>query len=106
MVYEMRMYHVKYMRMDDMVERHKQWLPLFEEHGATLIGFWTTDIGIRPTLVYILAFKDLGAREKFWDDVLADKRWTDELGPDAKRDPLVEQQYISILRPVEFSPLK
>lgn len=104
MIYEQRHYNVRYGKAQEHARRLKRFQPLWEKHGAKLVGVWTTDIGSRDTQVVLIAFQDMAARTRFWRDVYQDgetAKLLSEMG-----EPVVESCDVSILVPEEFSPLK
>jgi len=77
-------------------------VPLFEKHGAKLIGAWQTAIGQSNEFIYILGFKDLTDRERFWSALPQDEQFRTYLQGG------VRTAYIknTILRPISSSPLQ
>ena len=47
---------------------------LFKKHGMTIVGYWQP-VTKPDTLVYILAYKDGGARDAAWAAFQADPEW-------------------------------
>ena len=65
MIYEYRVYEAMPGKLPDlhrMFQDHS--VRLFDRHGFTPVGFWTPEMGeYNNRLVYLLAFKDLEARQ-------------------------------------------
>jgi hypothetical protein len=49
-------------------------IALFQKHGMTVVGFWQP-VGRLDQLVYILAYRDAGARDAAWAAFNADPEW-------------------------------
>jgi len=77
-------------------------VPLFEKHGAKLIGAWQTAIGQSNEFVYILGFKDLADRERFWQVLPQDEQFRAYIQGGTRIAFIVSK----ILRPIPNSPLK
>jgi len=77
-------------------------VPLFEKHGAKLIGAWQTAIGKSNEFVYILGYKDLADRERFWQALPQDEQFKTYM-QGGTRIAFIENK---ILRPITNSPLK
>ena len=102
MIYEHRTYNLLPGKMAEFVEAFGTIVPLFEKHGAKLIGAWQTFIGQNNEFVYILGFANLGALEKFWDSFRLDEQLKKYMAGGVRTAYVVNK----ILRPVAYSPLK
>jgi len=103
-VYKERVYTVIPGRINDFTERLQVIAaPILERHGGKVIGIWRTVIGQSNQLTFILAYDDLGHRERVWDAFGRDPEWV-EKGPTVFS--LVERINNRILRPVPGSPLQ
>ena len=114
MIYEMRAYECLPGRVGDlnrlMVELA---VPVFEKLGMTLIGAQTPNGtpevgGDSNTLHYMLAYPDMGARERAWEAFWQDPDWqagrakyTEEFG-----GPIVARTQSTFFKPTSYSPLK
>lgn len=108
MIYELRYYEVapgKMQALNDRFANHTT--KIFPRHGIKVIGFWTEMIGTSNELVYMLAFDDLGHREKAWASFQADQEWQ-RVRAESERDtgPLVTRIRNVILQPTAYSPMK
>jgi len=79
-----------------------QIVPLFEKHEAKLIGAWQTAIGQSNEFVYILGFKDLTDRERFWQVLPQDEQFRAYMQGGTRTAYIISK----ILRPIPSSPLK
>ena len=108
MIYELRIYDAvpgKLAALNDRFAKHT--VQLFEKHGISMVGFWTTYIGPSTnTLTYILAFEDLGDRERRWKAFTSDPVWLAAKAQTEAGGPLVERVQNMILTPTEYSPLR
>jgi hypothetical protein len=108
MIYELRIYTALPGRMPDLLTRFRDHAcRLFEKHGMTNVGFWTTAIGGRnDQLWYILGYEDVGARMKAWDAFREDPEWLNAFDESEQDGPLVQYIENRMLKPTEFSPLQ
>ncbi len=81
---------------------------LFEKHGMTIVGFWTTtnpsDEGRK--LVYLLSFPSKEAAEKSWAAFRDDPLWKEVREVSEKDGKLVEKVESVFLNPTDYSPMK
>jgi hypothetical protein len=108
MIYELRTYHAVPGKLQALHARFVTGaLPLFEKHGITPVGFWTTYIGpSNNQLIYLLEWEDLGERQRRWDDFSSDPEWL-RIKAETERDgPLTERVQSTILKPTDYSPMK
>lgn len=108
MLYELRVYHVVPGKLPALHARFADHaLRLFEKHAIRSVGCWTAYIGpSSQTLTYMLAWEDLGERQRRWDAFSADPEWL-AVKADTERDgPLIERAEVSILKPTDYSPLR
>lgn len=80
---------------------------LFKKHGMEVVGFWTPADGeeARNTLVYLLAYPDLEAREKAWKAFREDPEWKKAREESERDGRLVEKVVEQYLKPTDYSPL-
>ena len=81
-------------------------LKLFEKHGIKVVGFWEAIIGQTNTLYYMLAFNDMGHREKVWTAFMNDPEWLKARAETEKDGPIVVRVTNILLRPTPYSPMK
>ncbi len=111
MIYELREYDIEPGKMAAYDKRFEEVdiVRLFEKHGMKVIGFWHTVIGenAQNRITYMLAYEDLGARERCWKSFHADPTW-----PQKRRETETDgrswNRHIrnTILAPTSYSPLK
>ena len=107
MVYELRIYTVHPGRMGALLARFRDHTcRLFEKHGIKNVGYWTNAIGGRSDeLWYMVAYEDLGARQKAWASFGADPDWQKTRADSEKDGPIVHHIENRIMAPTNFSPL-
>jgi hypothetical protein len=111
-VFEMRTYYAAPGKLEDLQARFRNHtLKLFEKHGMTNIGYWVpvnekTGQPSGNTLVYILAFPSLEARQKSWDDFRADPDWNAVRNESEKNGKLLEKIDSVFLKATDYSALK
>jgi NIPSNAP len=108
MIYEWRTYEVFQRTQGALLRRFEHHaIPCMLKHGFQLIGFWETEIGERPEFSYLLAFDDLGHRERAWRAFLGDPEWIEtKEKTEREQGPLYARVRNKIMRPTDFSPLK
>ena len=107
MIYEYRRYEAVPGRMPALNERFKNHtLGLFEKHGIKVIGFWEAIIGTNNVLHYLLAFDDLGHRERAWASFQADEEWIKARAESEKDGPIVARLNAEIWRASTYSPMQ
>ena len=108
MIYELRIYRANPGRMAALQARFRDHTcRLFEKHGMTNVGYWTTAIGGRnDELWYILGYEDLAARQKAWDSFRQDPEWLEIFAETEKDGATVHHLTTRILAPTDFSPLR
>ena len=110
MIYEMRAYECLPGRIGDlnrlMVELA---VPIFERLGMTFVGAWTPEVGgDSNTLHYMLAYPDMGARERAWEAFWQDSEWQEGRAKfaEAAGGPIVARSQSTFFKPTAYSPLK
>lgn len=105
-IFEIRTYTTAPGRLDVLHKRFREHTNyLFVKHGMSLIGYWTpTD---QPeTLVYILAYPSLEAREKSWNAFMNDPDWKKAWADSKKDGPVVTKVEKQFLRATDYSPIR
>ena len=74
---------------------------LFKKHGMTIIGYWQP-VAKPDTLIYILAYKDAGARDASWAAFNADPEWT-KTRTEMQVNVQVENVFMAA---TDYSPMK
>ncbi len=109
-VFEMRTYTTHPGRLEALHARFRNHTTkLFEKHGMTNIGYWTPRQeadGHDTTLVYLLAYPSLEAREKSWAAFQADPQWKEAKTASERDGPIVKEVKSVFLDPTDFSPTK
>jgi hypothetical protein len=111
-VFEMRTYYAAPGKLEDLQARFRNHTTkLFEKHGMTNIGYWVpvdekTGQPSGNTLVYILAYPGLEARQKSWDGFRNDPAWTAARTESEKNGKLIEKIDSVFLKPTDYSPMK
>jgi hypothetical protein len=120
-IYEMRVYYTHDGKFDDILTRFKNHtVQLFEKHGFTNVGYWTTikrdsvsfaDKFIlqnngKSALIYIVSFENMEARNKSWDNFINDPEWIKVFEESRIDGPIVKEIEQVFLNPTDFSKLK
>ena len=111
-VFEMRTYYAAPGKLEDLQARFRNHtVKLFEKHGMTNIGYWVPVDGKtgQPsgnTLVYILAFPSLEARQKSWDGFRTDPAWEAARNESEKNGKLVEKIDSVFFKATDYSAIK
>ncbi len=107
MIHEIRIYDAAPGKLPALNDRFANvTLALFEKHGIKSIGYWTDVIGISGRLTYIVAFEDLGHRERAWAAFGADPERARAFAETEKDGPLVARVENRIMRPTAYSPMQ
>jgi hypothetical protein len=107
-IYELRTYHAAPGKMRELQARFRDHtIGLFEKHGMKNIGYWTNRAGGRSDeLIYMLAFEDMGHRERAWAAFAADPEWQQALAESDRDGVLNLYGENRLMAPTDFSPLK
>ena len=107
MIYELRIYDAMPGKLPALNKRFETiTLGYFEKYNMKVVGFWTDMIGISARLTYMLAFDDLGHREKAWAAFVADTERQKAFAETERDGLLVAKVENKILQPTVYSPLK
>ena len=107
-IYELRVYHTYPGMLDNLHQRFREHTNyLFVKHGMRLIGYWVP-ADEDNTLIYILAFPSIEAREKAWKAFGDDPEW--QKARDASHEdaggPIVDKIESTIMFPTDYSPIR
>ncbi len=83
-------------------------IPVFEKVGMTFVGAWTPEVGgDENSLMYILSYEDMGARQKAWDAFWQHPQWKEGRAKYAEAfgGPIVASSDSVFLKPAPYSPL-
>jgi hypothetical protein len=120
-VYELRIYYPNEGKLDDLLARFRDHTTgLFEKHGFTNVGYWVTRPGEKPSfadkmlavnkgkesLLYIVSFQDMEARNKSWEAFVNDPEWIKVYEESRVNGALVSDIHQVFLNPTDFSGLK
>lgn len=104
-VFEMRTYFANEGKLDDLQARFRDHtVELFEKHGMTNVGYWVPEENKDNTLVYILAYPNMEAREKSWQGFLADADWKAAYKASIADGKLVGKIESVYMKPTDYSP--
>ena len=107
MIYELRSYEVVPGRMPNLNARFQNHtLGFFDKHSIKVVGFWEALVGTSNVLHYLLAFDDLGHRERAWAAFQADEGWIKARADSEKDGPIVAKVRNEIWRPSTYSPMQ
>tara|TARA_B100000029_G_scaffold172364_1_gene168736 strand:- start:869 stop:1291 length:423 start_codon:yes stop_codon:yes gene_type:complete len=105
-VFEIRTYIAHDGRLEDLNSRFRNHTnTLFVKHGMQLVGYWEP-IDEDDTLIYILAFPSVEAREKSWDDFRNDEVWKKAYAESTENGKLVKEVISHIMEPTDYSPIQ
>ncbi len=108
MIYEYRVYETMTGKLPNLNARFRDHtLKFFEKHGIKSIGYWTPEIGGQNnTLIYLIAYDDMGHREKAWKAFSSDPEWHKVVAESEANGLIVKRVSNSFLTPTDYSPLK
>jgi hypothetical protein len=111
-VFEMRTYYAVPGRVEDMHARFRAHTSgFFQKHGMTIVGYWVP-IDEKSgevkgnTLVYILAYPDMEARQKAWQAFGNDPGWQKAKADSEKNGKIVEKVESVFLKATDYSPIE
>ncbi len=107
MLYELRVYEIIPLRMNDINDRFaKHTTRIWERLGIRLVGFWENVTGPSNTLTYILAWESLKERQEKWDAFMSDPERIKVMEETHKNGPLVLRSTNTIMQPTSYSPMQ
>ena len=110
MIYELRTYRCVPGGMATLHQLMEELaVPVFEKVGMTFVGAWNPEVGgDTNSLVYLLGYEDMAAREKAWDAFFDDPQWKESFPGYAKAfgGPIVASTDSLFLKPAGYSGLK
>ncbi len=110
MIYELRRYEAVPGQLKNLHELMETLaVPVFKKVGMTFVGAWMPEVGDdEQTLVYMLGYPDMGARQKMWKAFYEDKEWVTKRAELAKKfgGPCVAHGSGTFLAPTAYSPMK
>ena len=108
-VFEMRTYTTHPGRLDALHARFRDHTnKIFVKHGMELVGYWTpTDEETSSTtLVYILAYPSMEARQASWKAFINDPDWKKAFAESKADGPIVMKVDSRFMAPTDYSPIK
>jgi hypothetical protein len=108
-VFEMRTYTTHPGRLDALHARFRDHTnKIFVKHGMELVGYWTpTDEETSSTtLVYILAYPSMEARQASWKAFVNDPDWIKAFAESKADGPIVMKVENRFMAPTDYSPIK
>lgn len=120
-IYEMRIYFPHEGKLEDLLTRFREHTTdLFEKHGFVNVAYWVTRPGESPSyatkmapfnegeesLLYIVSFPDMEARNKSWEAFVNDPEWIRVYEESRKNGPLVREIEQLFMDPTDFSNLR
>src|ERR1700748_1582742 len=101
MIYELRLYSVTPGRMGDLHARIRDHVPsLFEKHGVSCIGRWSSAAGPRsPLFAYLIAHESYEARESTWGSLYSDPQWLSMRAATNAGSEMIERYDLFFLKP-------
>jgi hypothetical protein len=107
MIYELRIYDVVPGKLPALHERFAKITDgFFQKHGIKQVAYWTDVVGTSNRLTYIVAFDDLGHRERAWAAFLGDEDRIKAFAETEKDGPLVARFENKIMQPTAYSPMQ
>lgn len=109
--FELRTYHANPGKLDALNARFREHTNgLFEKHGMTLIAYWMpvsapTD-GSGGTLIYVLAYPSVEAREAAWKAFNSDPEWVKVRTESEKDGKLVSKVDSVLMKATDYSKIK
>ena len=101
MIYDMRTYDLNPGALQAYMDAVKEVaLPIREDNGITLAGWYYTDIGQLNRVVHIWAYRDYAHFGQARQDVRKDPRWTNDYLPRVKG--LIKSQHDQIMLGSDF----
>lgn len=107
-VFELRTYTTLPGRLDALHKRFREHTnTIFVKHGMSLIGYWTPTEAPKSenTLVYMLAYPSMAAREASWKAFREDPDWMKAREESEKDGKIVDKVEAVFLSPTDFSPM-
>lgn len=104
MIYELRMYHVKPGKMQDVHNRFSTLtLRLFKKYGMNTLDFWEDAEG-KDIIYYVLEHKDMETRNQSFMNFKNDSEWIEGKRISELNGPLVEKVESIFMNRVPYSP--
>jgi len=110
-VFELRTYYANPGKLEALNTRFREHTnALFQKHGMTLVAYWMPVAppaeGTGGTLIYVLAYPSVDAREAAWKAFGSDPDWIAARDASEKDGKLVAKVDSVLMAPTDYSPLK
>ena len=108
-VFEMRTYTTAPGKLDALHARFRDHTnKIFVKHGMQLVGYWTPtdDATASNTLIYILAYPSLEARQASWKGFSNDPDWKKAFAESRADGPIVTKVDSRFMTPTDYSPIR
>lgn len=105
-LYELRTYHAAPGKFEALQSRFRDHtIGLFARHGMTNVAYWTTvDENADGTLIYVLSYPDMQAREAAWAAFRADPEWKAAQAASEANGKLTVKQESVFMKVAPYSP--
>jgi hypothetical protein len=109
--FELRTYHANPGKLDALNARFRQHTNgLFEKHGMTLVAYWMPVAapadGSGGTLIYVLAYPSVEARDAAWKAFNADPEWIAARTESERDGKLVSKVDSVLMKATDYSKIK
>ena len=108
-IFELRRYTTNPGRLDDLHARFRNHTnQIFVRHGMQLIGYWSPSEGPESenTLIYILAYPSMAARQASWKAFREDPDWKAAYAESIKDGKIVSKVESTFMGATDYSPLQ
>jgi hypothetical protein len=110
-VFELRTYYANPGKLEALNTRFREHTnALFQKHGMTLVAYWMPVTppaeGTGGTLIYVLAYPSVEAREAAWKAFGADPEWVAARDASEKDGKLVAKVDSVLMQATDYSPIK
>ena len=103
MIYDMRIYDLKPGSVPQYMAAVRELaLPIRQDYGVKLVGWYFTEIGPLNQVVHIWAFRDFQHMEQAKQQFRGDPRWTGQYLP--RVTDLIVAQRNQLMQAADFSP--
>jgi len=109
--FELRTYYANPGKLDALNARFRDHTnTLFQKHGMTLVAYWMPVAppaeGTGGTLIYVLAYPSIEARDASWKAFGADPEWARAREASERDGKLVAKVDSVIMQATDYSPMK
>ena len=108
-LFELRTYTTAPGKLDALHARFRDHTnKIFVKHGMQLVGYWTPtdDATASNTLIYILAYPSLEARQASWKGFNNDPDWKKAFAESRADGPIVTKVDSRFMTPTDYSPIR